>query len=115
MAATSVGFIRYSPALVAGLLLMFGFAGAITEKSAHGVSSYGNNTVIITRSTTQFSGVMRLNGTDIPLTNVSESNGFISFSASRQMRGSKAKLPAGAHGTTLPSIGPCAGGPPHAV
>src|SRR5208337_1259902 len=40
---------------------------------------------------------------------------FKASKTSRHSLGKKASDPAAAQGTTVPSIGPCAGGPPHAV
>lgn len=70
---------RDAPAFIVGSLLLFSLAGVIIEKTFSGASPQGQDTVIITRNGNVLSGVMRLNGTDIPLTDVRESNGFLSF------------------------------------
>ena len=70
---------RGAPAFIMGLLLLFSLAGATIEKTVSDASAQRQDTVIITRNEDVLSGVMRLNGTDVPLTDVRESNGFIAF------------------------------------
>jgi hypothetical protein len=64
---------------ILGLLLCFSLAGAVVEHTLR-VSPPRQDTLTITREGTELTGVLRLNGVDLPLTNVSESNGFVSFS-----------------------------------
>ena len=70
-----------TPGFIVGALILFSFAGAIFERNLPAASIYGQDTLIITRNSHALSGVMRLNGSDVPLANITESNGLISFSA----------------------------------
>jgi hypothetical protein len=67
------------PLTILGFLLCFSLAGAVVEHTLR-VSPPGQDTLTITREGTALTGVLRLNGVDLPLTNVRESNGFVSFS-----------------------------------
>ena len=65
---------------VLAALLLFSVAGKMADQARVNNAGRGNDTVTITRLQNGLSGTMRLNGTDVPLTNVTESDGFISFS-----------------------------------
>ena len=100
--------------LAIGLLLLLSFAGATVEQTLSGASSQGQGTVIITRSGNALSGVMRLNGTDVPLANVAESDGFISFSTTFPVAlasGSQTRMAPPGSDATSDLVAKSAGGP----